>query len=388
MKHSSQLPTSLKLETVAICYSGALLPILFAVFLLNLWSLQETLTWLIQTEFIWLLVTYRVNKLLYLNRSSRQEEIYSKLGWANRLTLLRGFLIAITGGFIFQPNLNETVLLIPALSYFFAAIIDRVDGYIARLTMHESLLGTALDIESDALGLLIAPSLAIWIGQIHWSYLSVSLAYYLFQWGLYWRLKHNKPICQLPPNMSRRAIAGFQMGFLAVVLWPVLAPPATMIAGLAFMLPLLVGFIMDWLTLSGRIKIDDPLTKSLLHQLNKALHLVILPMLRVLIILLLCLILIRINYFSLLTVGDGFYHINSTLLIGLLFSGVMILFGVNGRFFAIILSCLLCWCFITYDIQVLDGVLLVSVIWVMQFGTGKFSLWVWDDNWVNRYDGA
>ncbi|MBN4075809.1 CDP-alcohol phosphatidyltransferase family protein [Gammaproteobacteria bacterium AH-315-E17] len=333
-----------------------------------------------------MLAIHRAVKLLNLNRSSMQLALYPNLGGANRLTLLRGFLIALTGGFIFHANLSEKIILIPALSYFFAAIIDRVDGYIARLTKHESLLGTKLDIEFDALGLLIAPLLAVWIGQIHWSYLSVSLAYYLFQWGLYWRSKQNKPIYQLPTNMSRRAIAGFQMGFLAVVLWPILSPPATMVAGIAFMLPLLAGFIMDWLTVSGRIKLNGSKSLNFSQTLNNATQIVLLPSLRVLIVLLLCLSLIKTNTFPLL--GEGPSPINPIFLISLVFSTLMILLGINGRFFAVILSCLLCWFFISHEMQFLDGILLATVIWVMQFGTGKYSLWIWDDKWVNRYDGA
>ncbi|MDG2090051.1 MAG: CDP-alcohol phosphatidyltransferase family protein [Gammaproteobacteria bacterium] len=386
MNNPSQIPSSLKLETNIINYLGLLLLIVFTVFLSNIWRFQEVLHWLGQSILLWSLVMCRTSKILDQNRYSVHEAIYPNLGWANRLTLLRGFFIAVTGGFIFHPNLDEKILLIPALSYFIAAIIDRIDGYIARLTKHESLLGTELDIESDALGLLIAPLLAVWIGQIHWSYLSVSLAYYLFQWGLYWRSARNKPVYQLPSNMSRRAVAGFQMGFLSVVLWPILAPPATMIAGLAFMLPLLVGFVMDWFTVSGKIKLDDLHTRNFLNQLNKATHLVILPMLRILITLLLCLSLIRINSFPLM--NNGLSLINIPLLLSLLSSALMISLGINGRFFAIILSCLLCWHFLSYEMQFLDGILLVSVIWVMQFGTGKFSLSIRDDNWVNRYDGA
>lgn len=386
MAYSPHLPSSLIQETKIISHLGFSLLIVFTGFLSITWPLHEALFWLLQAGPIWLLAAYRTKKLLDLNRPTEHHNIYPNLGWANRLTLSRGFLIAITGGFIFRNDLSDKILLIPALSYFFAAIIDRIDGYIARLSKHESLLGTALDIESDALGLLIAPLLAVWIGQIHWSYLSVSLAYYLFQLGLYWRTKTNKPVYQLASKMSRRAIAGFQMGFLAVVLWPILAPPATIVAGIAFMLPLLIGFILDWLTVSGRIKLDDPLSLSFLNKFEQAMQAVFLPSFRALIAILLCLSLIKINSFPLLS--NDLTLISPSLLMGLLLSGTMIFLGISGRFFAIILSCLLCWHFKIHEMETLDAVLLVSVIWIMQFGTGKYSLWIWDERWVNRYDGA
>ena len=384
--HYSHLPSPLVLETKYSQYSGFLLLIVFTVLLSLIWPLEASFQWLVQAGLLWGLAIYRTFKLLILNRSSMQLDIYPNLGWANRLTLFRGFLIAITGGFIFQDNLSEKVLLIPALSYLIAAIIDRVDGYIARRAQHESLLGTKLDTEFDALGLIIAPMLAVWIGQIHWSYLAVSLAYYLFQWGLHWRSNKNKPVYPLPTNMSRRAVAGFQMGFLAVVLWPILAPPATMVAGGAFMLPLLGGFLIDWLIVSGRLKLDLPEVKNFFKLFDRLLQNFLLPALRVLIVYLLILCLLRTNSFF---IPNNELTLSSTFLVlSLLLSSAMILLGVNGRLFAIILSCLLCWFYLSHNMLKLDVILLCLVIWVMQFGTGKYSLWLWDDHWVNRYDGA
>ena len=81
-------------------------------------------------------------------------------------------------------------------------------------------LGTELDTVYDAVGLLIAPVLAVTYGQLHWSYLLVSIAYYLFVIGIKLREFRGLRVIELPPNISRRAIAGFQMGFVAVVLLP------------------------------------------------------------------------------------------------------------------------------------------------------------------------
>ncbi len=228
--------------------------------------------------------------------------------------------------------------------------------------------------------------LAVWIGQIHWSYLAVSLAYYLFQIGVYWRTRQQKPVYSLPLNMSRRAIAGFQMGFLAVVLWPILAPPATALAGFAFMLPLLGGFVIDWFIVSGFINLEKPLINHFFKQTEKIRQQFILPIFRVSIFSLLCLLIIRNN--TLYSLASDISLAKAILLISLSLSALMIFLGILGRFFAIILSCLLCWFFLTYEMQSADALLLALVIWVMQFGTGKYSLWLWDDRWVHRYDGA
>lgn len=380
---------ALSKEAKLISYSGLLLLIVFAVFLGIIWPVDQTLQWGIQAGLIWLWAVSRVHQNLELNRPSIhaiEQAFYPNLGWANRLSIFRGFLIAVTGGFIFQSNLSKFILLIPALSYFLAAIIDRVDGYIARKSQHESLLGTKLDVEYDALGLLIAPILAVWIGQIHWTYLSVSLAYYLFQWGLNSRKRRGLPVFSLPLNMSRRAIAGFQMGFLAVVLWPILAPPATTIAGLAFMIPLLIGFYIDWLTVSGRLTLNADGTRTFFTLIDKLIHNILLPGLRVIILILLCHSLDSNAVFS--SFGNELEFRSSIQILSLLFAALMIFLGINGRLFAVILSCLLAWFYLNHPMNSVDVFLLAAVIWIMQMGTGKYSLWIWDDKWVNRYDGA
>lgn len=387
---SSITPFSLKSETNFILILGLILLVVFTGFFYFIWPFWQALQWFIQAAILWLLsINMILNKHLDLNRPTLQQATYEDLGWANRLTLIRGFLIAFTGGFVFLIDLSEKVLLIPALSYLVAAIIDRIDGYIARITQHESLLGIKLDIEFDALGLLIAPLLAVWTGQIHWTYLSVSVAYYLFQGGLYWRNKQHKPVYLLPLNMSRRAIAGFQMGFLAVVLWPILAPPATTVAGFAFMLPLLGGFLIDWFIVSGRINLEKTTISRFFNLTDKATHQFILPIFRLCIFWFLCLLLIKTNsHSSLASLFNDITLSRAILLISLLLSALMVLLGILGRFFAIILSCLLCWFFLSYEMCSLEVILLTLVIWVMQFGTGKFSLWLWDDLWVHRYDGG
>ena len=178
----------------------------------------------------------------------------------------------------------------------------------------------------------------------------------------------------------------FRWVFLAVVLWPILAPPATTIAGFAFMLPLLGGFVIDWLIVSGRINLEKPAISNFFKLADKVTLQILLPIFRVIILCLVCLLIIKTNPLG--SVFNDITFSKAILLLSLLLSSLMILLGVLGRFFAIILSCLLCWFFLSYEMHYLEIILLVLVIWVMQFGTGKFSLWLWDDRWVHRYDGS
>ena len=116
---------------------------------------------------------------------------------------------------------------------------------------HETRLGAFLDINIDALGLLIAPLLAVWYGQLPGAYLSVSAAYYLLVFAIWLRKKYSKPVFKIPPRRSARIIAGFQMGFVGVALLPAISPPLTTMAAYIFMIPLLAGFTKDWMIASG-----------------------------------------------------------------------------------------------------------------------------------------
>jgi CDP-diacylglycerol--glycerol-3-phosphate 3-phosphatidyltransferase len=39
------------------------------------------------------------------------------------------------------------------------------------------------------------------------------------------------------------------------------------------------------------------------------------------------------------------------------------------------------------QVDVIITTIIFSSVWLMLLGTGRFSLWQWDDRWVNRRDG-
>jgi hypothetical protein len=53
------------------------------------------------------------------------------------------------------------------------------------------------------------------------------------------------------PWCGARVIAGFQMGFVGIALLPVVKPPVTMLAAYVVMIPLLAGFVRDWMIVCG-----------------------------------------------------------------------------------------------------------------------------------------
>jgi CDP-diacylglycerol--glycerol-3-phosphate 3-phosphatidyltransferase len=80
--------------------------------------------------------------------------------------------------------------------------------------------------------------------------------------------------------------------------------------------------------------------------------------------------------------------LNNILMGGLAFTSLMVLLGIAGRYFSMLLMGLLAWYYITNPLLPVDYVLLCCVIWLLLLGTGRFSLWQEDDHWLNGYDGA
>ena len=144
----------------------------------RVWAWDSALQWLPQAGLVWAFIYYQARQRLSLNRSDPRAPLYAALGGANRLTLLRAWLIAAVAGFLFQPWPEGPALSwLPGMLYLFAAVLDRVDGYVARRSGQSSQLGNDLDTISDALGLAVASLLAFGYGQVHWSYLLFGAAY-------------------------------------------------------------------------------------------------------------------------------------------------------------------------------------------------------------------
>jgi len=226
------------------------------------WQPAAALRWLLQAAAVNAFVLWLLWKALNQNFHPAIKILQSNLGYANWLTLLRGFLIGALAGFLFQPSApsaegSRWLAWAPGAIYTLAVVLDYFDGYIARFTGHETRLGEWLDTKMDALGLLVAPLLAIWYGRLPIFYIAVGFAYYLFQFGIRYREDHGLPVTTLAPHPAKRMIAGFQMGLVAVALFPIFSRPAITIAAAIFMIPLLAGFIRDWLVVCGNVEINS-----------------------------------------------------------------------------------------------------------------------------------
>lgn len=208
----------------------------------------------------WLLVAiaalgYQLGLLwAFLPRNrARGGALYRTFGPATLVTIARGLCVAFLAGFLVLPWPAGWLAWAPAALYAAVALGDYADGALARLTDRVTRLGTRLDTEIDALGILVAVAVAIRHGQLPGVFLAVGLARYAFVAGRRRRRRTGRPVHDLPPRAVGRVLAGAVMATLAYVLLPIVGPPITTAVGFAVAVPFLLGFARDWLYVTGRL---------------------------------------------------------------------------------------------------------------------------------------
>lgn len=218
------------------------------------WGAEYALRWAAAAGLISAYAFFHLWRNLRDNRHKTPgSPLFADLGTANRLTFARAIFNAMLVGFLFGPWPWGWLAWAPAVLYLVSALMDYVDGWVARVTGRTTVLGEALDMKWDGAGLLAAGTLSVLYGQTPAFFLLVGLARYLYLFGLWVQQRRGLPVYDLPPSRFRRAIAGMQMGFVAVVLLPLFRPPETHAAAVLFALPLLIGFVRDFLWVIGVI---------------------------------------------------------------------------------------------------------------------------------------
>jgi len=241
---------------VAIGYAVALLVGYFIV--INGWDHVSARRWLLIATLVATRPLWWLWHGLAQNHRPDETALLPSLGFANAITLLRGLLIAGLSGFLFSSPPAGFIAWLPALLYMSAGLLDGLDGYVARFTDQVTKLGAKLDIELDGLGVLSAVLVGITLGRLPLWYLPLGLSRELFMAGIWLRKRKGLPVHPLTPSNQRRIVAGMQMGFLGIILWPIFGPPATTMAAVLFGAQLLASFGRDWLVVSGVIAADSP----------------------------------------------------------------------------------------------------------------------------------
>ncbi len=172
---------------------------------------------------------------------------------ATYVTLLRGVLVALLGGFALAPPARAPWLWAPGLLWTAAALLDRADGWVARTRGEVSAAGAWLDTWVDALGLLVAPLCAVALGRLPLAYLAVGAAFYVHRLALALRQLSGRPVGTAPPSDHGRIFAGLNMGLVAAALLP--GVPCHLLDPVAavFATALLGGFVWQWLCETGRL---------------------------------------------------------------------------------------------------------------------------------------
>ena len=230
------------------------------------WGAEYALRWLVITTAVVLIELVLLRYHLDHNHPPDSTTLRLTFGWGNAMTLSRGLLLAMLAGLIGSPWPLGPMGWLPVILYTIAALFDGLDGYVARKTNHQTKLGATLDMEFDALGIGVVILLIVWYGQLPWWYLSLALARYLFVLGIWWRERQSLPIYDLSDSKYRRLVAGYQMGFLSVALWPIFPASGVTLAGVIFVAPMLALFLRDWLVVSGRIDATTPRYQQMRYQ--------------------------------------------------------------------------------------------------------------------------
>ena len=166
---------------------------------------------------------------------------------ATALTVVRGSAAVALAGFLVAGRPDGTLAWLPAVLFAAAVALDAADGALARATGSTSAFGGALDVETDSLTVLVGVLLAIRFGQAPAAFLAVGLARYAFLAALALRRRLGPAPGALPPRFGRRAIGALQMLVVALVLAPTPGAAASHVLAVAVMVPVLAGFVRDWL---------------------------------------------------------------------------------------------------------------------------------------------
>ena len=189
-----------------------------------------------------------------------------RLTGATWITVCRGLLVSLVAGFVLVPRPAGPAAWLPGVLYGLAALGDGIDGALARRTRSTTELGAALDVMTDAVGLLVAPLVAVLWGRLPPWYLALALAYPAFRAGLRARRALGLPVFpeRLGPDPRARLFAGVQMGVVAASLPPVLPTALTWTAATLAMFPTLALFAAEW-RLATRLGADADLRAERLH---------------------------------------------------------------------------------------------------------------------------
>lgn len=184
---------------------------------------------------------------------TRREVGRPRLTAATAVTIVRGSVLAVLGGMLLVEFPTGSASWLPAALFAIAAVLDAVDGQVARATDSVSALGSRLDTEMDALTVLVGATLAVSNGFAPAAFLAVGLARYAFVAGRHVRRRRGLAVFSLEPRLRRRALGATAMVTIWLALSPVPGRELSRLLAAAVLVPFLLNFARDWLAVTGRL---------------------------------------------------------------------------------------------------------------------------------------
>jgi CDP-diacylglycerol--glycerol-3-phosphate 3-phosphatidyltransferase len=343
--------------------------------MLQFWPAADAIRWLALAAGTMALQMAVLWWALRFNHRPDGAPLFPDLGLANGMTLTRGLLTCLMAGFLFGPAPQGWLAWAPAVLYMTERLIDFFDGFVARYTRRESKLGSILDMEFDGLGILIAVGLAIQVDHLPLWYLILGLGRQLFVFGIWVRQRRGWPVFDLPPSDHRRLIAGFQTGFISIILWPVWTVAVAMFAAWLFAVPLIFSFGRDWLVVSATIDAES----AGYQRVRRRAKVIVEQWLPVA---------ARLAG-AVLTgwmIAQG--QLAGAALWVAALAGILLLLGVVGRAAALVLAFVAAFAASSGGLAFDNGLLLVCGVLVLHLGSGRFALWTPEEYYLHAKLGA
>ena len=344
--------------------------------MLRVWPAADAMQWLalaMATMVVQMIVFWWA---LRFNHHPDGDALFPDIGVANGMTLTRGLLTCLMAGFLFGPTPLGWLAWAPAVLYMTERVIDFFDGFVARYTSRETKLGTILDMEFDGLGILIAVGLAIQFDHLPVWYLVLGLGRQLFVLGIWIRQRLHWPVRDLPPSDHRRLIAGFQTGFISIILWPVWTTEVAMFAAWLFAVPLIFSFGRDWLAVSTTIDADSARYLAVRRRAKLVVEQWLPPLVRV--------------TGALLTgwlIWQG-TSLSPALAVLAGVAALSLLLGVVGRAGALVLAFVAAFSATAVGLHFDNALLLTCAVVVLHLGSGRFALWTPEEYYLHAKLGA
>ncbi|THE65258.1 CDP-alcohol phosphatidyltransferase family protein [Salinadaptatus halalkaliphilus] len=176
---------------------------------------------------------------------------------ATWITIARASGVAILGGFLVGgvPTAGSVRQLdgwLPGILFALVAVLDAVDGPVARGTDSVTRLGGRLDTEIDGLTVLVGTVLVVANGLAPRFFLVAGLARYAFVAAVAVWHARGRTVLELDENRVRGVLGALVLCVVWIALLPVAGPSTTRLLATIVLLPFLANFLRDWLVVTGR----------------------------------------------------------------------------------------------------------------------------------------